>query len=813
MNFTKQICLQRLENYLVRRQIPEAIEFSLLYIGHQNADLMEQIQAFRVRYNIERTQNLIELPTTIYMQLEVSFRDIIKALPAYSADFRLPSTAIYSEIEHIKRLSGVVNAPIDVFKINPYDSRNAFKHQLPQRLFNEHLYVDAHREKFVELSNFINGGRKIIFISGYAGVGKTTFLNKFKEYHDEFEHIIYDFQDQNNTTDRRTVKKRITDFILRMMKKNTFEDYELKGALSALIRNRRNLYMEDLLSEKLYNHLNDNQSEPLTELCDKLVTESSARMFAFKDVFTYFFTYIFRYNVNTTKKKIIYFDNLDALSTEYLVFDFLRHFVKAYQSIERLCQTDMFNREWYHDKLISSNFVFVFSVRDGNEAAMNPEDLKIPNHHRDDLRIKRFVLDNPPRFHNQLLSKRIQFMNTLFKFNEDKFKQNRISLITTALEALKRDWYFNDVIVPLYNKDYRSYSNRIIDVIIKDQFLTRENFRNIQYYTRGILLHGILKNLLNDNFIRDFPVNSISPDAPMCFMERMLLTFIINTESEKESRYYGRTKTVSLSRIVTELNQYYADEPAIIQAIARCFLYHTREWTHLITITGKRITDEEQFIESLAEGKAKDPNHYDTIFIRSNPSAFAYIRYILPHFEFYATFCRQGLSIFELGLEKNARGVFLFALNIREVLTKFRIGVNQMELFFNRNMQPMTPEAFKQAVICWRIFGRDTVPRERGYFHTVRVVCAHLDYLSHFRLFVLGKVRTPNEIEEINRIMVAFFEDYIAILKSPSALDYDAKDKFAPAFEEKIKIIKENLRTDTKTSLTIKIDTIDALDF
>ena len=813
MNFTKQTCLQRLENYLVRRQIPEAIEFSLRYLGGQDDELMQNIQIFRGRYNIEREKAPIHLPIDTYMRLEASFREIVRDLPKFSAHFHTDTEPSYNEAESMQRLSNVMHTPIDVFRINPYDSRNAFKHQLVHQLFNEHLYVDAHKEKFGELSNFINSGRKIIFVSGYSGVGKTTFLNKFKETHDEFEHIIYDFQDQNNGIDRHTVKKQITDFILRMMKKDSFEDYELKGALSAIIRNRRNLLTEALMSPKLYKHLEAHKDEPLADFCDKLAIESSGSIFAFKDVFTYFFTYIFRYNINTTKKKIIYFDNLDALSTEYLVFDFLQHFLKAYQSIERLCQTEMFNREWYHDKLISSNFVFIFSVRDGNEAAMNPEDLKISNHHRDDLRIKRFVLDNDTKFHHLLLSRRIQFMNTLFKLDEEKFRRHRIALITTALSTLKRDSYFNEVIVPLYNKDYRSYSNRLIDVIIRDQFLTRENFQNIQYYTRGILLHGILKNLLSDNFIRDFPLNKMSPDEPMCFLERMLLTFIINSESEKELSYYGKTKTVSLSQIISELNQYYDDEEAIVKAIARCFLYHTREWTHLITITGKKIVDEEQFIASLAKSKAKDPKHYDTIFIRSNPSAFAYIRYILPHFEFYATFCRQELSIFELALDTNTRGVFRFELNIRQVLDKLKIGVNQMELFFNKNMHPMTPETFKHTVICWRIFGREVKPRDKGYFHTVRVVCAHLDYLSHFRIFVLSKVKSAAEIETINRIMVAFFEEYVTILKSPSALDPDGKSKFAPAFEEKIKAIKENLSTDKHTGLTIKIDPIDALDF
>jgi hypothetical protein len=723
-------------------------------------------------------------------------------------------TDVVSEPIHFTSMSEFLTA-------SPFDAaHDLYPHRLTEEVFYEHLHVlsddskNLLRDLHDRMFNLYQANR-VVFVTGFAGNGKTTFLHTFRRLHSgpDYRHIYFDFQTRR-TADPAGVEGFVasapddeaSDEIRLLMNRFLRGLPGIDDTFRFMHENRGALKDDDFISFRLYQYLStrgsDADDDPATYVREWM------DHFDFKDIFTSLFVHLFRES-RQGQRTIVYFDNLDIPRMEYIADKFLVYFEDAIA-----CASFVSRHELFAGARIdfSGDYRFIFCLRDANEAILNA-------HIGDRTGFTRshFPLAFDAKSFTDITTRRIEYLEKHLPSDDET--PHRGGKWSALFKSTLNDKYFENVFLPLYNYNYRELSGAIVEVIRRHQLSERDGVNRWQM--RGMVMFGLIRLLIEKDFLAAYRRTAKDLKDGYCYIDRVLLTVLINSSNYRRRVGHGESDgsdPYGLLFIVRDLQGLY-DLRVILGSIARCFLSHQSSRIHLLTVLNTKITDPEDFVRWYArwvEDADKHDDFLDTIKTRNDarsvllkvtPAGFTCVRYILPHFEFYSNLARNTEALFHNPLEMaNAEGTrYVFEEKIDKVLELVREHVSSMKIFFDHRyttLRNMNAKTFPTTKYCFRHQGLARVAQRRGQSHTIKILSAHRDYIERFRQDLLKRpdLDLPTKVR-LNESLITRLEKYVALLGQ--ALDQETASLFAEPLQERINTIKASSYTDIKTRIDV----------
>lgn len=691
----------------------------------------------------------------------------------------------------------------DIITTSAYDLRTNIGGKVTSDLFKEYLLVRRDIESHINrldniLSNPYGTPARFVFLNGFAGNGKTTFLNYFiEEYSEKYDFIVYDFdksildRDISESRDKnknKYIERAVLDILLSYLAEN---ESDLISTFNLIQVFRNELYKSNLIDEVFYdltsqNLSGDTQRDQFFDLFKRL------KKLGYKDTFTCFFIHIFIKSVDSTTK-IIIFDNLDAINNEHLGHYFFKSLGEALWNADPISNSVLFK----HKNIdFQRKFKFIFSLRDANLENIVPH-IKSRLNIIDEIRFK-FSIDS--KLYNEVVDNRIKFYNKLCLNDGFQNKINNLEIINYCFETFLKDNYFNRVFVPMFNYDFRGSSLTLLQSIIEniDYFSDEVNQKN-PISLRGALVFHLVKRLKVNNFLTSYdPEISITKNGeikPYCFIDRMLLLVVLHYSRCKSKDYedIDEASPVSIRVVIDNLIGAYKLE-SIVRSIAKCFLYHQEDWVHLITVLNKEIKDPDIFIREVCSLYNKRSGELDRIKIRINPSGYVFLRYVLRHFEFYSYFGGNKKPLFICNGEKKYNNTNNSCYDFEEIIENaFEVvskHISAMKLFYEKYYHnKMSREEYRNSSFAFKPIEKDG-RFATGYFHSTYIITTHVEYIDRFRQHIFHKIEKTDEKININRVIINKIEKYVNLMKD--GLDDRSIKDFYYNYENIINIIKKS---------------------
>jgi hypothetical protein len=226
----------------------------------------------------------------------------------------------------------------------------------------------------------------------------------------------------------------------------------------------------------------------------------------------------------------------------------------------------------------------------------------------------------------------------------------------------------------------------------------------------------------------------------------------------------------------------------------------------------KDVFNEKDFIKEMRVIAREKPDDLRRIKVRLNPAGFIYLRYILPHFEFYNMLSGGDASLFQyhpnkvLDEGRDRQLVFEFEPCLERVFKTVQVHVQAMTSFYKMKYMPnMTTDDYRTSSFAFKHFGGGSASI-KGYFQSTRTITSHIGYLDNYRMFLLNKSdseipKVTNRVE-INKAMCRHIKAYILLLST--TIDDRAHKDFLAGFMSKMQIIENTDFTDFTTRMQVR---------
>jgi hypothetical protein len=709
----------------------------------------------------------------------------------------------------------------EFLKASPFDAaHDLYPHRLTEDVFYEHLHVlsddskkllgDLHERMF----NWYQANR-VIFVTGFAGNGKTTFLHTFQRRHSgpDYRHVYFDFKTRRTAdpagmggTAPAATDDAASDEIRLLMNRFLRNLPGIDDTFRFIHENRGALKDDDFISFQLHQHLS---KETRGDLDAAALLRDWMDRFDFKDIFTCLFIHLFRES-RSGQRTIIYFDNLDIPRMEYIADKFLVYFEDAIA-----CASFVSRHELFAGSLIdfAGDYRFIFCLREANEAILNA-------HIGDRTGFTRshFPLAFDAKSFTDITARRIEYLEKQLPMHDET--PHGGGKWSTLFKATLTEEYFENVFLPLYNYNYRELSGALVEVIRRHRLNERDGVDRWQMH--GMLMFGLIQQLIEKDFLAGYRRTAKDLRSGYCYIDRVLLTVLINSSYYRRRIRSGESDSsdpYGLLFIVRDLEKLY-DVNVILGSIARLFLSHQSSQIHLLTVLNTKITDQEDFVRLYARWIEDAEKHDDlletirtrndarSVLLKVTPAGFTCVRYVLPHFEFYSNLARNTAALFHEPLERvhvDGTTRYAFEAKIDAVLALVIEHVTSMKLFFDRRytaLRNMSARTFPTSKYCFRHQGEARVAQPRGQSHTIKIISAHRDYIDRFRQELLKRPDLDHATKiRVNESLVLRLEKYVALFKQ--ALDQDTASLFSEPLQERINVIKASGYADLKTRIAV----------
>jgi hypothetical protein len=536
----------------------------------------------------------------------------------------------------------------------------------------EYINIAKNLLLHIEISNH---EKSLLFLTGFPGVGKTTFINW----------IIQEAKKARqgeSLSGLQNLNRIVTEYINFSFSTTSREDY-FKVLIGNVIRNNIQDYISSF--EFIINHWD-------------IIRNEFGLLYKEKEIVNYFLTYKGYENIqsmpDTYKESLeekwkefevhrsesslillcliekfckirgtndycyFFIDNLDALSIGYLLDGFWKDYLTAFHAFCGIMERTK-NYKYVHRVKI----IFTLRQYNYNLAKLNM------NRHAHDV-VKPYI-GRPDYFFQKDIEKIIQ--------RRKEYASNIQKLLleddlTSYSEAILNDkgHYLNNVYSPLFNYDIRRFLQKIIEIVTQTESVDFVFNKPVYYFlhenephrngARGVILHSLIKAM----FISDekYPIDPVFADEtlvggePYCSYCRLLMTLIFNLSYPNGHRLLSDLSNLetltpiefTLDRLISNL-RIYGDRKSIIPYksvfdwITKFASIKINSSVHLIDIFNKQATVEHDydFSAELEAALALDDSEIgnsilNKVKMRINPSGVIYLRYIIRHFEFLAAY-------------------------------------------------------------------------------------------------------------------------------------------------------------------------------
>lgn len=743
--------------------------------------------------------------------------------------------------------------------------------KLDSGTFFSKFFVESefHKRKASELVEILDSTLtedKLLFVNGFGGSGKSTFIRYFaREYAPKCCVEVLDLSGPGVLSGNGNPLKQCIRKELRLL-----EDDDRKAVLRRISRNSAAAY--DFFPRSLPYMLEvlAKGSTSRQQWIDLMKGLGEQEMLAL-------YLLCFLSTADPGRQNVLVLDNLDALETDYLTESIQRTILDTLQHLETLLALAEIAGD------VANSFRLVVCMREMNHAIINA-------HLEDHVRPRDFDFFPSGEVQQAILDRRIELLESSLDAARDSKvfgvkgpslgevpsakRINRarrdVRVVQALLERGPQDTYFGDVLAPLFNYNLKSLAVSLVEGVrqTRDWSIYAEaercargggksvGARAAARYREGYY-GAFLKMLMRTNrdFLRLYRGYSAkrSKEEGYCLHHRVLLVVLSNATSLSvgtRSRIFDRPQRLldadfcSVWSLVQALWRVYPVSE-ILRTVGECFMVYNTGWGALVLVRNKDVHQDPRFEEEVEWMRKlglrpEDPSldelgfaeiadsevaaHLKRIKVRLNPAGFCYVRHVLTSFEFYAALAgfeengdhweqRNVASLFHCGARKQASGHgFLFTEYIAQVLPIVERHVVLMKEFFASRYEEklgLSYPAFQKGKLSFKFYGREQTRQSSGLPHSFLMLSTHIGYIERFRRYLLDG--TDGVLEgaqvarsDINVALVLKLRDYVALLKSvPGA---DAAD-YGRVFGERVKRILDSNGRDFSTRVEMSKET------
>lgn len=668
----------------------------------------------------------------------------------------------------------------------------------------------------------------VVFIEGYAGCGKTIFVQKFlKEQLNtldyDFNYYNYDIGAYYSNRNSHRLKASIAECFLQQL-----EWCILNGQIivinkfKELLAQREIKYVDSSFEiyysftgttafEDAVSSLKETKNRPAFRLAmhEQIKTLGIEQVLALDYLFR-----IAKYITVDHYDDLLYvcYDNMDAIEN----FDELMSFDNTLVSIRRNIDSYIGSIEDCFGDLPVPHFVILATYRKITVAKV---DLKQRSERGDDYKeYNRFIyyIDASHLYrYQELVRNRRNYYSTYTK--ERSIEAQGLLNTLNKIVQLSEMYFIQKRYAGLWNNNYR-VSSDIMQIIfydydkdvskcldLLDEHLDGYDESNSAYYgASAVFLNLICKVFYNrglwgQDHLALIPLGVVNSDAPtsqLTSLSRLILTYIANAKE-----YNGLRKPVSTREIFEEFGQLFSPDE-ICSCLANMLARdETNTWRRPIYYHRNAINDDQQIKQTLKNQWLA----YDSREISSSINytefllcecGYAYVERIVSEFEFYSIRIHgnEQVSLYlmhDIGAMKKA---------INDVLYAVECCCQNMRLFCKRYMSKKNIKNINDYI---HLPINPRTNHGSPQLHTERTIFSHISYLDHCRRFYILKSDIFDEKKQMNTLFVDSIESYLSLYREYIAPVDSSRHVVA---EELEKMVQSNKGTENEDEWLRPID-------
>lgn len=729
-----------------------------------------------------------------------------------------------------------------VLTVSPYSNKQNMNNIFDKELFYELLFNElGYYKKMAQvLNNLTIGGdtyKPIIFLYGFKGTGKTTFINWFfDKYIDDKLDFLLKYVDLGRRylldDEKKPIAVRYLEKIMKEYRKSRtiFTDYlnwfipHLKDMNRSFSRNFRRLFESlDLCADITCQNDYYNDLEDILRQIDET------------DIIVFYMLY--QIKKNKRSHYIFVLDNLDIIELEYFSETMAQDVLSIDDKITSLLQNKLI-----FDSDLVPNYNLIFILRDANSALVNAH-----FRNRDQLRVKTIGF-NISYGVNNIFDRRFELADYLIRKDIIKSQTHKI------LGQIKEDNYSQKVFLQLFNFDHREYINFLVyisELSINAEFnnikvlneyshilkTDMSQLQNISKFgARGIIFYFLVNYLMRDQYLETIDKISFRQKIRVGYFNplRLILTVILNhnkfeiskeriIDDDYKINYFY--KSSSILDIVNMTKDLYPIE-VILDVIESYFLCFKKSWSHLVTIHGLSIRKKGQLVKELKpkidqfnESPTQELTKYlNSVRVKINPSGYIYLQYIITHFEFFSKRSHNSRPLFLATDYDKIKKRYQFESIIDSVYNKVSKCIIEMRDFYNQtfiNKMGFDDDSYLFSDYSFKYVKNQYMDgtaqyidmddylehkhATKGQFYSIRIIEHHISYLDSFRISLLNspkiisKFKSSNEdldLVDINRKLVKKISKYNELYKKSGMVN--KSERYYQVFKNCIENIEKS---------------------
>lgn len=664
---------------------------------------------------------------------------------------------------------------------------------ITKELFFEKLHVVSNKTndrlfEFLKIKE--NPTTNSIFMTGYRGCGKTTFIRYL-------ESIIENNNDNKNSCfdDEKLVElKRLTGCPIYVnFEKGTNEidnpiEHKLNQGIKHIIKE---LYLNIAQKNDVFNSIVEIYSKCEEEL--NLFERSS------KYIFNNFFEFIIRAvkidSYNEIKKELdenislfsisellcVYvifnilcypndhyyflFDNIDIIFDLKILEDFVEAFahfvVNMSELISATSEYGLLNNFNFY-----SNATFVFVMRETSSTL-------ISDHFWDRLNNFSTHFDiSSDSDKSSFIEKRLNYLIN----NKNEITNDKLFNTVKNINLMCKDWYVKNNMFPLFNNDYKRTINCLCEILKNNEDLIQEYFDFMKlgnefnrHGARGILFRLIFENFKTNHYFEKIGIDSEYSKKSHLTVSRLILIYMLNRQPKHNDHFLiDLSDTISMKTLYSAFegiigNDNISTQNALIDSLWGMYdLRKSKSWNHLITFDTIKTIKKDNLIKYF-----EDNHDAQEIRLRLTCAGRMYILLVCVHFEFFA--CRFADEFGPLFSKENEKyniqkQKYPFEIMIETVLNKVKVCCNNLNIFKQEKFQNQSREEFlKDDYVYHNEKNRANDKENLGATHAERLLHQHIQYIDAYRLTLIKGTMKDN-VKDINKRLLKLIDEYLELM-------------------------------------------------
>ncbi|MCM1233854.1 MAG: septin family protein [Ruminococcus flavefaciens] len=719
----------------------------------------------------------------------------------------------------MSKIVGMVNEDDEGLKrylqATPYNDLDYYNFNglVDSGIFRRRFYVESgvaafHKKRLC--SRFTHpGGKNTIFIVGYQGSGKTTFINtliedffKSKKINSN-QRLLIDCDKYGVAAEKYPLKTIFLKIFMSYIKKNEnhldkycdfFQEnfVVFDGLGNFLVLNEFCNMIRELLK---------NTKESLNQVNIYIKWENKLNDFSLKDIL-YLINLLFISSYFDSQVDynpiLLFIDNLDYIDS----YSELSQFMMAFDDFTIDMSRIFSHLKLYRNSDVKFRYVdkmkIIIAMRETTRA-------NLPRAHFSDA----FNAIYEPYDLSEWYNKNDIAIHRIEQIQNETNLEYSKKMQAELIKSIMRDSYTKNIFIPLFNNNYRSAVG-IITKIVKDnqdimieysEIMNRDE--SFKYGARGILYKLILDefNISEEGeencFKRIGVLDLLGRKNNDVSYPRLILSYLSNYT---ETRCDDAKNCVKVSQILKDFSGI-LDKENIIRSIWNMFDLKNSRWTHLISFCQleRKNGGGGDSLDDITDLYNVD---FEKTTIHYSCAGKIYLEYVASHFEFFTTRINgalwKPLYSKENVVKDKENGQYKFILIIESVFTEVKKCCESLRKF-NKKLcsvknwsDPYTDnKKYSESPYICQL--KKTDGRVFKRFHEERIIIRHIGYIDDFRIYILkyGSL-LQEEKPYINKRLVEIIKKYVSLLEGKILLCTYTKDTLLPYYQEKIAIYEKD---------------------